>query len=73
MAFRGAAVKLCWAMSDRERPSPDESAGQLSLDDLKTMLEAQLDQQLGPTYLGCWPLLVALLGIALAVGLLLLR
>lgn len=35
------------------------------------MLEAQLDRQLGPTPWGCFPLLVALLGIALAVGLLL--
>jgi|YNPBryunderm2012_1023409.scaffolds.fasta_scaffold00368_4 hypothetical protein len=60
-------------MNTREHPAPEQVPREPSIEELKAMLEAQLDQQVGPPYRGCWPLLVALLGIALAVGLLLLQ
>lgn len=71
MACRAGVVKLCWAMSHREQPPPAQVPPQLSPEDLRVLLEAQLDRQLGPANRGCWPLLIALLGIALGVGLLL--
>lgn len=37
---------------------------------LRRQLEAELDRSLGPQR-GCWPLLVALVGVALGVALLL--
>ncbi len=73
MADGGAAVKLCLAMSSRERPPTKKMSPEPSIEELKAMLEAQLDHQLGPTFWGCWPFLVALLGIALGAGLLLLQ
>mgnify|MGYP000446548562 CR=1 FL=1 len=73
MAPAGAAVKVCLAMSPRENSPNQQVPREPSIEEMRAMLEAQLDRQLGPPLRGCWPLLVALLGIALAVGLLLLR
>lgn|GEM_PF-2068975 len=72
MGCPAAIVKLCWAVSDLPSPPPGQVSPQPSLDELKAMLERQLDRQLGPPSLGCWPLLVALLGIVLGLVLLLL-
>lgn len=56
------------AAGTRYRVDVDEGVD-TRVDELRTKLEQEIDRQLGPRR-GCWPLLVALAGLALGIWLL---
>lgn len=58
-------------MSESAPPKENRDASPAQVEELKRALEAELDRQLGPSQGGCWPLLIALCGLALGVALLL--